>query len=146
MPNEDNTQQMSNSNSQVIAAIRSLEDRFETRFTGVEARLASVEEIIVARLNTTRPLDQEVLARLNELAAGQAAMREEITAIREEQAAMREEQAAMRADYERFREETDENFRRMIERQDILNNDNLDIRLEHRNLGKRISRLEETRT
>ncbi len=128
MPNEDNTQQMSNSNSQVIAAIRSLEDR-----------VANVEQIIVARLNTTRPLDQELLARLDELVTGQ-------TVIREEQAAMRAEQAAMRADYERFREETDENFRKIIERQDILNNDNLDLRLEHRRQSKRISRLEEAHT
>ncbi|MCG3162361.1 MAG: hypothetical protein JMDDDDMK_03611 [Acidobacteria bacterium] len=135
MPNEDNTQQMSNSNSQVIAAIRSLEDR-----------VANVEQIIVARLNTTRPLDQELLARLDELVTGQTVIREEQAAMRAEQAAMRAEQAAMRADYERFREETDENFRKIIERQDILNNDNLDLRLEHRRQSKRISRLEEAHT
>jgi len=114
MPNEDNTQQMSNSNSQVIAAIRSLEDR-----------VANVEQIIVARLNTTRPLDQQILTRLDEL----------VTTM-----------AAMRVDYERFREETDENFRKIIERQDILNNDNLDLRLEYRRQSKRISRLEEAHT
>lgn len=128
MPNEDNTQQMSNSNSQVIAVIRSLEDR-----------ISNVEAIILSRLNDIRPFEQQMLAQLNELVAGQAAMRAE-------QAAMREEQAAMRMDYERFREETDENFRRLIQRQNLLNNDNLGIRAEYNYLEKRISRLEEAHT
>ncbi len=145
MPNEDNTQQPTNSISQqiaqLIAAVRSLEDRV----ISMEPRLTGMEEIIIARLNDTRPLEQQILARLNELVTLYTAMREELTASREELTATREEMTALRVDHERFREETADNFRKIIERQDILNNDNLDIRLEHRQLSRRISRLEEAR-
>jgi len=63
MPNEDNAQHLSNSNSQVIAAIRALEDR-----------VVNLEGIIVARLNDTRPLEREILERLDMLTAGQSTM------------------------------------------------------------------------
>ncbi len=131
---DDDTTNNSNGHqiAQLIAAIRSLEDRFtavEISVTEVKTRLASVEEVIVARLSNTRPLDQEVLARLNELAAGQAAMHEEL--------------AAMRADYERFREETNRNFKLVNQKLEHLNNDFLNIRAEHTLLEKRVSRLEE---
>ena len=63
MPNEDNTQHLSNSNTQVIAAIRALEDR-----------VMNVEGVIVARLNDTRPLEREILERLDMLTAGQSTM------------------------------------------------------------------------
>lgn len=125
MPNEDNTQQMASSNGQVIAAIRSLEDR-----------VANVEQIIVARLNDTRPFDQEVLARLNELIAGQATMQGQM-------AAMLEELTALRADHERFREETNRNFKLVNQKLEHLNNDFLNVRAEHTLLEKRVSRLEE---
>ena len=69
MPNEDNTQNLSNSNSQVIAAIRALEDR-----------IINVEGIIVARLNDTRPHEHEILARLKEVIAGQSTMQEQMGA------------------------------------------------------------------
>ena len=151
MPNEDNTQNLSNSNSQVIAAIRALEDR-----------IINVEGIIVARLNDTRPLEQQILARIDELAAsvnelriGQNATRiDELAAsvnelrigqndMLEKIATIQEDQAAMRTDYDRFRQETDQNFRMMIKRQDLLNNDNLGIRGEHTLLEERVSRLED---
>jgi len=148
MPNEDNTQNLSNSNSQVIAAIRALEDR-----------AMNVEGVIVARLNDTRPLERQMLARIDELAAsvielrtgqnelrtGQNEALEKIATTLEKIATIQEEQAAMRADYDRFRQETDQNFRMMIKRQDLLNNDNLGIRAEHTLLEERVSRLEEAR-
>ena len=141
MPNEDNTQNLSNSNSQVIAAIRALEDR-----------AMNVEGVIVARLNDTRPLERQMLARIDELAAsvielrtGQNELRTGQNEALEKIATIQEEQAAMRADYDRFRQETDQNFRMMIKRQDLLNNDNLGIRAEHTLLEERLSRLEEAR-
>ena len=148
MPNEDNTQHLSNSNSQVIAAIRALEDR-----------VMNIEGVIVARLNDTRPLEQQMLARIDELAAsvdeldttvnelrvGQNALLEKIATTLEKITTIQEDQAAMRADYDRFRQETDQNFRMMIKRQDLLNNDNLGIRAEHTLLEERVSRLEEAR-
>jgi len=118
MPNEDNTQQMSSSNSQMIAAIRALEDR-----------VASVEGIVVARLNDTRPFEQQVLARLNELIAGQSAMRDELTALRE--------------DFESFRRETNDNFRLVNNKLDVLNQDVLTVRAQQRDLEKRVTRLEQ---
>src|SRR5215468_11154376 len=146
MPNEDNTQNLSNSNSQVIAAIRALEDR-----------VMNIEGVIVARLNDTRPLEQQMLARIDELAAsvdeldttvnelrvGQNALLEKIATTLEKITTIQEDQAAMRADYDRFRQETDQNFRMMIKRQNLLNNDNLGIRAEHTLLEERVSRLEE---
>ncbi|MGH9937457.1 MAG: hypothetical protein ACREAM_14515 [Blastocatellia bacterium] len=118
MPNEDNTQQMSNSNSQVIAAIRALEDR-----------IANVEGVIVARLNDTRPFEQQVLARLNELIAGQATMQEQI--------------AKMQEQFESFRRETNDNFRLVNNKLDVLNQDVLTVRAQQRDLEKRVTRLEQ---
>jgi len=134
MANEDNTQHLPNSNSQVIAAIRALEDR-----------IINVEGIIVARLNDTRPLEQQMLARIDELAASVNELRIGQNEALEKIATIQEDQAAMRADYDRFRQETDQNFRMMIKRQDLLNNDNLGIRAEHTLLEERVSRLEEAR-
>jgi argininosuccinate lyase len=140
MRSEDNTQQMSSSTSQqiaqLVAAVRSLEDRFETR-------LANVEEIIVARLGATRPFDHEVLARLNELAAGQAAMQEQMAAMQEQMAAMRSELTALRIDHERFREETNRNFKLVNQMLDHLTGDLLRFRAGHTLLEERVSRLEE---
>ena len=81
MPNEENTQQMNQangnsnngSNESVLAAIRAL-----------DARVTNPEEIIVARLNDTRPFEHKMMARLDELAAGQAAMREDLHQFRQE--------------------------------------------------------------
>src|SRR5262249_27757957 len=146
MPNEDNTQPLSNSNSQVIAAIRALEDR-----------VMNVEGIIVARLNDTRPLERQILARIDELGASVDELAATVNELRigqnelrigqnealEKIATIQEDQAAMRADYDRFRQETDQNFRMMIKRQDLLNNDNLGIRAEHTLLEERVTRLEQ---
>ncbi len=164
MPNEDHTQQPTNSTSQqiaqLVAVVRSLEDRV----IGIESRLANVEEIIVARLNTTRPLDQEVLARLNDLTAGQAIMQEQMVtmqkqmiamqdqmvamqdrmvAMQEQIVAMRADLTALRLDHERFREETNRNFKLVNQKLEHLNNDFLSIRAEHTLLEERVSRLEE---
>jgi hypothetical protein len=100
MPNEDNTRHLSNSNSQVIAAIRALEDR-----------IINVEGIIVARLNDTRPLERQILARIDELADSVNELRIGQNAMLEKIATIQEDQAAMRTDYDRFRQETDQNFR-----------------------------------
>ncbi|MCI0524820.1 MAG: hypothetical protein L0Y75_06110 [Acidobacteria bacterium] len=138
---DDDTTNNSNGHqiAQLIATIRSLEDRFtavEISVTEVKTRLASVEEVIVARLSNTRPFDQEVLARLNELVTI-------VTAIREEQVAMREELTALRIDHERFREETNHNFKLVNQMLAHLNNDFLRVRAEHTLLEERVSRLEE---
>ena len=80
MQNEDNARHLSNSNSQVIAAIRALEDR-----------VIYVEGIINARLNYTCPLDGEILARLNELNAGQLTIQERIGSLQEQVGSLQEQ-------------------------------------------------------
>jgi chromosome segregation ATPase len=143
MPNKDDTQQTTNSSgqqiAQLVAAIRSLEDRV----IGLEPRIANVEEIIVARLNTTRPFEQEILARLSELVTIVGVVREEQVTMREEQAAMHREITALREDFDRFRAETNHNFKLINQKLEHLNNDFLNIRAEHTLLEKRVSRLEE---
>jgi uncharacterized protein (DUF3084 family) len=101
MTNDDKAQQPTNSDNLVLAAIQSL-----------ESRMVGMEEIIVARLNSTRPLDQQLLAKVNEMVDRQNSMHQELIATREEQAAMRqeltatrEEQAAMRQELTATREE-----------------------------------------
>ncbi|MEP7343256.1 MAG: hypothetical protein ABI977_36355, partial [Acidobacteriota bacterium] len=95
----------------------------------LEARVTNLEEIILARLNDTRPFEHKMMARLDELAAGQAAMREE--------------QAAMREDLDQFRQETNDHFRKMRKRQELLNEDHMEIRAEHSLLEKRVEHLED---
>src|SRR5262249_20406480 len=112
MPNEDNAQHLSNSNSQVIAAIRALEDR-----------VLNLEGIIVARLNDTRPLEREILERLDILTAGQSTMLER---------------------FESLRRETNDNFRLVNDKLDVLNDDVLTVRASRqRGLEKRVTRLEQ---
>ncbi|HKE02480.1 MAG TPA: hypothetical protein VKE91_00370 [Blastocatellia bacterium] len=132
MANEDNTQHLHNSNSQVIAAIRALEDR-----------IINVEGIIVARLNDTRPLEQQMLVRIDELSApvneiriGQAATLEKIATIQGEV-------TAFRGDFEGFRRETNDNFRLVNDKLDVLNDDVLTVRARQRDLEKRVTRLEQ---
>lgn len=132
MPNEDNTQQMSNSNSQVIAAIRSLEDR-----------IGNVEQIIVARLNDTRPLEQQMLAQLNELTATVATLTATVATILEKIATIQEELTALHEDFESFRRETNDNFRLVNNKLDVLNHDVLTVRAQQRDLEKRVTRLEQ---
>lgn len=141
MPNEDTNQHLSSSNSQVITAIRALEDR-----------IINIEGMIVARLNDTRPFEHQILTRVDALSASVDDLASSVIELQIDQkttlekiAMLQEVQAAMRADYDRFRKETDQNFRMMIKRQDLLNNDNLGIRAEHTLLEERLSRLEETR-
>src|SRR5262249_23290373 len=98
MQNEDNARHLSNSNSQVIAAIRALEDR-----------IINVEGIINAWLNDTRPFDGEILARLNELNAGQSTMQEQMGFFQEQ--------------FESFRRETNDNFRLVNNKLDVMNDD-----------------------
>ncbi len=128
MPNEDNTQQTPNSNSQVIAAIRSLEDR-----------VANVGQIIVARLNDTRPFEQQMLARFNELIAL-------TTAVREEQTSMRTELVALRSDFDGFRQETNNNFKHVHHKLDVMNNDLLTVRAHQKDQEQRVTRLEQEPT
>ncbi len=138
MPSEDNTQHLPNSNNQVIAAIRALEDR-----------ILNIEGVIVARLNDTRPLERQILSRLDELTTRfdelAASVNELRNATLEKIAVLQEDQAAMRGDYDRFRRETDQNFRMIIKRQNLLNNDNLGIRGEFTSLEERVTLLEESR-
>jgi len=139
MANEDNTQHLPNSNSQVIAAIRALEDR-----------IINVEGIIVARLNDTRPLEQQMLARIDELAAsvnelriGQNATLEKIATMLEKIATIQGEVTAFRGDFEGFRRETNDNFRLVNDKLDVLNDDVLTVRARQRDLEKRVTRLEQ---
>jgi hypothetical protein len=111
MPNEDNTRHLSNSDNQVIAAIRALEDK-----------VANVEGIIVARFHDTRPLEREILARLEELKTGQSTMQEH---------------------FESFRRETNDNFRLVNDKLDVMNDDVLTVRAKQRDLEKRVKRLEQ---
>jgi len=111
MSNEDNTQHLSNSNSQVIAAIRALEDR-----------VVNLEGVIVTRLNDTRPLEREILERLDKLTAGQSTMQEQ---------------------FESFRRETNDNFQLINNKLDVLNDDVLTVRAKQRDLEKRVTRLEQ---
>jgi hypothetical protein len=112
MPNEEDTRQMNQANGnsnngqneEVLAAIRAL-----------NARLTSVEEIILARLNDTRPFEQQLMAQLTE-------MDDKIN---------------------KFREETNDHFRKMRKRQELLNEDHMEIRAEHSLLEKRVEHLED---
>jgi len=117
MQNEDNAQHLSNSNTQVIAAIRALEDR-----------IINVEGIINARLNFTCPLDGEILARLNELNAGQSTMQEQMGFLQEQ--------------FESFRRETNDNFRLVNNKLDVMNDDVLTVRAKQRDLEKRVTLLD----
>lgn len=132
MANEDNTRQLNHGNSEVLSAIRDL-----------NGRLATVEEIILARLNDTRPFEHQMMARINELAASQTTILEIIAGIREEQAAMREEQAAMRADFNDFRQETNQNFKISNKKMALLSEEFLSFRAEQALLEKRVEVLEE---
>lgn len=153
MTDDDKTQQPTNSDNLILAAIQSL-----------GARIGGVEEVILARLNDTRPLDQQLLAKINEIVDKQTAMqqdfsamrqeqttmREDLVAMREEQATMREEMAAMREEMAAtreemasFRAETSSNFRVVNKKLGLLSNDFLQIRAEQDLLDQRVSKLEE---
>lgn len=152
MANEDKTWQISVDGQvfdELVNAVRDLSTKFTNQEKSQEERLNSVEQIILARLNDTRPFEKQLAAQLNEmnnkineLSAGQTAMREEQTAMREEQAAMREEQAAMRAEFGQFRQETSLNFRTVNKKLGILNEDFLNNRTEYALLEKRVDDLE----
>lgn len=152
MANEDKTRQISVDGQvfdELVNAVRDLSTKFTNQEKSQEERLNSVEQIILARLNDTRPFEKQLAAQLNEmnnkineLSAGQTAMREEQTAMREEQAAMREEQAAMRAEFGQFRQETSLNFRTVNKKLGILNEDFLNNRTEYALLEKRVDDLE----
>src|SRR5262245_61159400 len=124
MQNEDNAQHLSNSNTKVIAAIRALEDR-----------IINVEGIINARLNDTRPLDGEILARLNELNAGQFTIQERIGSLQERVGSLQEQ-------FDNFRRETNDNFRLVNNKLDVMNDDVLTVRAKQRDLEKRVTLLE----
>lgn len=127
MANDDDTRQLNQtkgSNGEVIAAIQDL-----------NGRLTSVEEIILARLNDTRPFEHQMMARINELATTQAAILEAIAGIQKEQAAMRE-------GLNEFRQETNQNFRIVAKKMAILNEDFLSYRAEQALLEKRVDVLE----
>ncbi len=123
--NEDNTRQINQGNSEVLSAIQDL-----------SGRLTTVEEIILARLNDTRPFEHQMMARFNEFASTQAAILEMI-------AAMRQEQTAMRADFNEFRQETSQNFRIVSKKMALLNEDFLSYRTDQALLEKRVETLEE---
>lgn len=125
MANEDNTRQLNHGNSEVLSAIRDL-----------NGRLATVEEIILARLNDTRPFEHQMMARINELAASQTTILEIIAGIREEQ-------AAMRADFNDFRQETNQNFKISNKKMALLSEEFLSFRAEQALLEKRVEVLEE---
>lgn len=125
MPIEDNTQHTSSSNSQVIAAIRALEDR-----------IVNVEGVIVARLNDIRPFDHEIMARLDDLFTGQSMMQEKIGAMENRLGVLQEQ-------FDGFRRETNDNFRLINEKLYVLNDDVLTVRAGHRELKKRVTRLEQ---
>lgn len=144
MANEDNTRQMNQANGnsnngqneEVLAAIRALDTairaldaKLDARVDSLDTRLTSVEQIILARLNDTRSFEQQMMARLNEMS----------DKINELSAGL----AAMREDLEKFRAETNQNFRLVSQKLEHLNNDFLHIRAEHTLLEKRVSRLEE---
>ncbi|HKQ78259.1 MAG TPA: hypothetical protein VJ810_31455 [Blastocatellia bacterium] len=131
MPNEDNNQHLSDPNNQVIAAIRALEDR-----------IVNVEGMIVASLNDTRPLEREILARLNELNIGQSTMQEQVGDIQEQIGAIQEHMLT-REDFENFRRETNGNFRLINDKLDVLNDDVLSVRARQRDLEKRVIALEQ---
>jgi len=125
MPIGDNTQHLSSSDSQVIAAIRALKDR-----------VIIVEGIIVARLNDTRPLEREILARLNELNAGQSTIQEQMGSLQEKMSFLQEQ-------FESFRRETNDNFQLINSKLDVLNDDVLTVRAKQRGLEKRVTGLEQ---
>jgi BMFP domain-containing protein YqiC len=120
MANEDKTRQMNQangdpSNGELLAAIRAMDAKLDAKVDSLDARLTSVEEIILARLNDTRPFEQQLMARLNK----------------------------MEDDLSKFREETNDHFRKMRKIQELLNEDHMHIRAEHSLLEKRVEKLED---
>ena len=114
MANEDDTRQITVDGqvfNELVLAVREL----STRYTNQEERLNSVEQIILARLNDTRPFEHQMMARLNE-------MDDKIN---------------------KFREETNGNFRKMRKVQELLNEDHIHIRAEHSFLETRVEHLED---
>lgn len=141
MANEDSTRQI-NVDGQVLNELVTAVRELSTRFTSQEERLDSVEQIILARLNDTRPFEKQLVAQLNEMNDKISELGTVQAAMREEQAAMREEQAAMRTDFNQFRQETNLNFRAVNKKLAILNEDFLNNRTEYALLEKRVDDLE----
>jgi chromosome segregation ATPase len=128
MANGDNTQQNNPTNGnagQILAILQEL-----------AARMATVEEIIRARLNTTRPFDDQVVARFDQLDDKVDKLKDELAKVQEEVAKVQEEVAS-------FRAETNQNFRMVNQKLGHLNNDFLAIRAEHSLLEQRVTKLED---
>lgn len=120
MANVDNTQQdgPTNGNSgQILALLQEL-----------AARMTNVEEIIQARLNTTRPFNEQVVARFDQLDDKVDKLNDELAKVQEEVVS--------------FRAETNQNFRMVNQKLGHLNNDFLAIRAEHSLLEQRVTNLE----
>lgn len=138
MANEDKTRQISVDGQvldELVSAVRDLSTKFTNQEKSQEERLNSVEQIILARLNDTRPFEKQLAAQLNE-------MNNKINELSAGQTAMREEQAAMRAEFGQFRQETSLNFRTVNKKLGILNEDFLNNRTEYALLEKRVDDLE----
>ncbi|MGH9799007.1 MAG: hypothetical protein ACRD82_01450 [Blastocatellia bacterium] len=142
MANEDNTRQI-NVDGQVLNEVLSTVRELSTRYTSQEERISAIEQIILNRLNDTRPFDHQVMDRINELTVGQNAMREDLGALREDLVALREDLGALREDFNEFRQETNHNFRLVNQKLGHLNDDFLEIRAEHTLLEKRVDKIEE---
>ncbi len=141
MANEDNTRQM-NADSQVLSEVLSTVRELSTRYTNQEERIGTIEQIILNRLNDTRPFDHQVMARINELVAGQNAMREDLGTLREDLGTLREDLGTLRGDFNEFRQETNHNFRLVNQMLGHLSHDFLRIRSEYTLLEKRVESVE----
>ena len=116
--NEDNTRQLNQGNSEVLSAIQDL-----------SGRLTTVEEIILARLNDTRPFEHQMMASINELAANIIGLTGKVEALG--------------TVLNEFRQETNQNFRIVSKKMALLNEDFLSYRTDQALLEKRVETLEE---
>lgn len=144
MANEDKTRQIT-VDGQVLNELLNAVRDLSTRYTNQEERLSSVEQIILARLNDTRPFEKQMAAQLNEMNAKIIELSVTQAAILEEQAAMRQDLTALRKDYEGFRVETNENFRLINKQMGILSQASLKIHAEYELLEERVSHFETAR-
>ena len=139
MANEDNTQHgiqdhgATNGNSDKILAIlqelAANQQELAANQQELAARMTNVEEIIQARLNTTRPFDAQVVARFDQLDDKVDKLSDELAKVQE--------------DVTSFRAETNHNFRMVNQKLGHLNNDFLAVRAEHSLLEQRVALLED---
>ena len=121
---KDLTQPLPNDNS---ARILQLLTSIDTRVTSLDTRLSSLEEKVDRRLQETRPIWEQVLARVEKLEIGVAAIRADVATIQVNV-------AAIQSNAQEFRDETDRHFETLKLQMEVLTEDVIPVRAGHKNL------------